>query len=326
MLLGGHPRAHDAASASAAAVAAAGAGASGSGGGDIAVLPLDSLQWERPEAARLPAALHGHSATPVGRGRLLVRGRGRRPGACARAPHHNVHGGQRRCCSDGVHGAHMRVGCAALMVGPSPPFDTRTLRTGAVRSAVRGGHQQQCDAVLRHAALDGQRGPGGARWQRRDRHHGSSSDGGIGGRGSGGGPWRPAAPQHACSGGGEGPAVCVWRGGRPGPAAGRPVVVRPGHHAVGAAGRRRGGAVRAERCANGSGACWVVQHGSAQVLVRLCRRASEAMPSWLGTRLHHARARSPLSAAARRRDAVPGGGRAAAVPVWRPRRRRPAAG
>jgi hypothetical protein len=41
-------------------------------GRDAALLTLDGLEWERPEAARLEAGLHGHSATPIGRSRLLV--------------------------------------------------------------------------------------------------------------------------------------------------------------------------------------------------------------------------------------------------------------
>ncbi|GBF88822.1 hypothetical protein Rsub_01723 [Raphidocelis subcapitata] len=41
-------------------------------GRDVAVLSVDSQTWERPEAARLPAGLHGHTTTPIGRSRLLV--------------------------------------------------------------------------------------------------------------------------------------------------------------------------------------------------------------------------------------------------------------
>jgi len=54
LLIGGHSRNHDGA------------------GSDVAVLSVDGLGWERPEGARLEAALHSHTTTSIGRNRLLV--------------------------------------------------------------------------------------------------------------------------------------------------------------------------------------------------------------------------------------------------------------
>ena len=52
-------------------------GASGSGGGgggcrDAAILSVDAARWDAPGSARLAEAVHGHSATPIGRSRLLM--------------------------------------------------------------------------------------------------------------------------------------------------------------------------------------------------------------------------------------------------------------
>lgn len=54
VLIGGTSRSHDDA------------------GRDTAVLSVDTLQWERPEGASGEAGLHSHTATSIGRNRLLV--------------------------------------------------------------------------------------------------------------------------------------------------------------------------------------------------------------------------------------------------------------